>query len=133
MHNAPPLTLNRKLSEVASNWAYTLMATNRRQHSTNGYGENLYWTSLTNPNPADVVRAWYNEISEYNWNYPSFSKQTGHFTQLVWKSTSELGVGVARRGDDIYVVCNYNPPGNIKNQFKKNVAFPNKKRRNQRD
>jgi len=22
MHNAPPLTLNRKLSEVASNWAY---------------------------------------------------------------------------------------------------------------
>jgi len=73
------------------------MATNRRQHSTNGYGENLYWTSLTNPNPADVVRAWYNEISEYNWNYPSFSKQSGHFTQLVWKSTSELGVGVARR------------------------------------
>ncbi|XP_065724862.2 Golgi-associated plant pathogenesis-related protein 1-like [Drosophila suzukii] len=124
MHNAPPLTLNPKLSQLASNWAYKLMAKNRMEHSHNGYGENVYWAPLSKQEGKDAVKAWYNEISLYNWNYPSFSKQTGHFTQLVWKSSTELGVGFAKSGNGIFVVCNYNPPGNYKNQFKKNVAHP---------
>ncbi|XP_037708184.1 Golgi-associated plant pathogenesis-related protein 1-like [Drosophila subpulchrella] len=97
MHNAPPLTLNPKLSELASNWANKLMTKNHLKHSQNGYGENIYWASFSKQEGKDVVKAWYNEISLYNWNNPSFSKQTGHFTQLVWKSSTELGVGFAKR------------------------------------
>jgi len=73
------------------------MVKNRMEHSHNGYGENVYWAPLSKQEGKDAVKAWYNEISLYNWNYPSFSKQTGHFTQLVWKSSTELGVGFAKR------------------------------------
>ncbi|XP_050741178.1 Golgi-associated plant pathogenesis-related protein 1-like [Drosophila biarmipes] len=124
MHNAPALSLNPMLSQLATNWAHTLVAKNRREHSQNGYGENIYWAYMTNQDGKDAVRAWYEEISLYNWNHPSFSTQTGHFTQVVWKGSTELGVGFAKSGNAIFVVCNYNPPGNHKNEFGKNVAHP---------
>lgn len=37
----------------------------------------------------------------------------GHFTQVVWKGTKELGVGLATDGHKIYVVAQYRPPGNM--------------------
>ena len=49
---------------------------------------------------------------------------TGHFTQVVWKSTTQLGCGLAvNRGNKIYGVCNYSPAGNVVNAgfFKANV------------
>lgn len=45
-------------------------------------------------------------------------------TQLLWKTSLQLGVGVAKypRGQFRYVVvANYNPPGNWRGQFKKNL------------
>ncbi|XP_044250932.2 uncharacterized protein [Drosophila takahashii] len=115
---------------MASKWAHHLKATNTIKHSQNGYGENIYWASNGKLAPSDVVEAWYNEISLYNWRYPSYSKQTGHFTQVVWKGSTELGVGFAKRGKTIIVVCNYNPPGNYENEFRRNVALPRKIYRN---
>ena len=53
---------------------------------------------------------------------------TIHFTQLVWKSTTEIGVGVARvRGQDRWViVTHYRPQGNtnMPGDFKTNVLPP---------
>lgn len=44
---------------------------------------------------------------------------TGHFTQVVWKNTKNLGVGVAfaNNGNKAIVVANYFPPGNYQGQF----------------
>lgn len=124
-HNAPPLQLNDKLSNLATDWAKYLLANNRMEHRKNsGYGENIYMASGGNLAGTDAVRSWYNEIKYYNWNHPSFQMNTGHFTQVVWKSSKKLGVGFARRGNTIYVVCNYDPPGNYMNQFQQNVSPP---------
>ncbi len=38
----------------------------------------------------------------------------GAFTQIVWKETRKLGVGITSRGKILYVVCFYEPRGNIK-------------------
>ena len=50
----------------------------------------------------------------------------GHFTQMVWKSSRELGVGKAksRDGRQVYVVCVYFPAGNCVGQYGDNVVSP---------
>lgn len=46
----------------------------------------------------------------------------GHLTQVLWKNSKHLGQGAAKSIDDIiYVVCNYDPSGNVIGQFKENV------------
>lgn len=47
----------------------------------------------------------------------------GHFTQVVWKDSTELGVGMATNGNTVFVVGQYRPAGNISNEgyFEKNV------------
>ncbi|CAF4223576.1 unnamed protein product, partial [Rotaria sordida] len=48
--------------------------------------------------------------------------KTGHFTQVVWRSTKKLGVGVAYadEGRTVYVVAQYSPPGNYQGQYQAN-------------
>jgi hypothetical protein len=66
---------------------------------------------------------WYNEIKFYDFAR-DYQKGTGHFTQLVWKSTKEVGFGIARDlGGYFYAVANYYPAGNVITRFQKNV-FP---------
>lgn len=43
-------------------------------------------------------------------------------TQLLWKSSEQLGIGVAKNDKGRYVVvCNYNPQGNVYGQFHENL------------
>jgi uncharacterized protein YkwD len=128
-HGVPPLVLSTQLNDVAQHYAEQLARTNRLAHSGNKrYGENLYTersSSPAPPRPEAVVNSWYGEIKNYNFNKPGFHTGTGHFTQLVWKSSQELGMGIAQAADGTwYVVGNYSPPGNISGQFPTNVLPP---------
>jgi hypothetical protein len=52
-------------------------------------------------------------------------KISGHFSQVVWRNSTELGMGMARdRSGKVIVVANYNPPGNYIGQFAQNVSRP---------
>lgn len=47
---------------------------------------------------------------------------TGHFSQIIWKDTEQIGVGIAESvKGNVYVVCNYYPKGNVIENFKNNV------------
>ena len=49
---------------------------------------------------------------------------TGHFTQVVWVKSTELGMGHATsQSGSVYTVARYSPPGNYTNpgQFEQNV------------
>ncbi|KAJ3860063.1 CAP domain-containing protein, partial [Lentinula novae-zelandiae] len=52
---------------------------------------------------------------------PTFSSSTGHFTQVVWKSTTSVACAIATcnfLGNGTgYLVCRYDPPGNYLGQF----------------
>lgn len=126
-HNVPPLTLDNTLNSVAQNWANRLAAENRLYHnpSTN-YGENVFQGGQSNTSPQSVCEAFYSEIKDYRFGSgPRPGAVTGHFTQLVWKSSRKLGVGKATsRSGNVYVVCNYDPPGNYANQYNANVPPP---------
>ena len=70
----------------------------------------------------------YNEVCDpgYDFTSPSFSGGTGHFTQVVWKGSTVLGIGRAEgtiRGMKCaYTVARYRPAGNMMGAFAQNVV-----------
>ena len=128
-HGLPPLRLNKDMCVYSQEWANTLSKRNILQHRGNHkYGENLFMISSTDPNikitGEDPVKSWYQEIKDHIFDEEPSSLISGHFTQIVWKDTRELGVGMAKVGKRIVVVANYYPPGNIIGQFARNVPPP---------
>ena len=66
---------------------------------------------------------WYEEASSYDYDQ-DFQSGKGHFAQIVWKNTREVGFGRAQSKDGkFYAVANYFPAGNYINHFRENV-FP---------
>ncbi|XP_014791404.2 Golgi-associated plant pathogenesis-related protein 1 [Octopus bimaculoides] len=128
-HGVPDLTLAEDLCEMAQKWADYLASRNVPQHSDcKGVGENLAnnWRYdgglLTGEEATDI---WYEEIKKYDFNDPTFRSGTGHFTQVVWKESKEMGIGRGRSEDGSYfVVANYRPAGNFMGHFAENVFRP---------
>jgi uncharacterized protein YkwD len=120
-HHAPKLVWDETLARYAARHASKCQF----KHSSSPYGENLAAGYAT---ISAAVNAWNAEQTQYRYNKPGFSSSTGHFTQMVWKSSKELGCGSAvcdgKNGTPgIYWVCEYNPAGNVTNSgyFKANV------------
>src|SRR5207302_48623 len=118
-HCAPPLAWSAKLAASAQKWADNLGARGcGLQHSGGPHGENLAAGSEGFLDAAAVVGMWYDEGRHYR---GGFSMKTGHFSQVVWRSTKQLGCGRARcPGLEVWV-CQYDPPGNVEGQYRENV------------
>ena len=105
-----------------------MLAENLFQHRPEQkYGENIYssWSSGRGRVGGGVaVDSWYSEIDQHNFGVEGRGASTGHFTQVVWATTKKLGVGVASKDGKVIVVANYQPPGNYRGQFVKNVPPP---------
>lgn len=120
-HHAPALVINRELCKIAQAWANTNAKEDRMYHSEFGFGENLFWSNV-DYNGDKSVQRWYSEIKDYIWKINDSQKGTGHFTQLIWKKSKELGVAKATsKSGKIYVVAEYNPPGNFVGRYIENV------------
>lgn len=114
-----PLQWSDGLAASAQQWAEYLAATGTFQHSDTGLGENLAqgstgWTSV-----AQLVNMWANEKQYFIYGaFPDLSSTgdwlaVSHYTQMVWRSTTEVGCAlVSGNGNDV-LVCHYNPPGNM--------------------
>ncbi|CAH1773350.1 unnamed protein product, partial [Owenia fusiformis] len=60
--------------------------------------------------------AWYNEYKDYSYSGPSCNAVCGHYTALVWATTSLVGCGYNDCGDGWDIMhCNYAPGGNTAN------------------
>jgi hypothetical protein len=70
------------------------------------------------------VDSWYGESTAYDFAAPGFSTKTGHFTQVVWRSSRELGCAKASCGGLDFWVCRYSPAGNVAGAFPANVPKP---------
>jgi len=136
---SPALKWSDSLQTKAQNWADKLEAQGCSM-SHSGPGENLYYASAKkSATSKDSSGNWIFELSvqaiddktvtdswgsENQWfdysnnkcNAPA-GRSCGHYTQVVWKSTTEVGCGNAVCGDSSQVwVCNYSPAGNMAGQ-----------------
>ncbi|KAJ6538508.1 PR-1-like protein [Mycena vulgaris] len=124
-HDAPPLVWNSTLASKAHDWAATCQVT----HSDGTlldtpYGENI--VAATGNFPIDDAVAQFTlDASEYDPTNPTYN----HFTQVVWKSTTQLGCSLAHcggifdasLGQASYYVCLYDPAGNVIGDASANV------------
>ncbi|MGH0120706.1 UNVERIFIED_CONTAM: hypothetical protein FKN15_031635 [Acipenser sinensis] len=125
-HGAPPLRLSAQLSREAQKWASQLLSMRALQHSDTDHGENIWCRTSSVRMPVsgkEVVEAWYKEIKDYDFNRPGFQKNSGHFSQVVWRDSRELGIALATDSGLAIAVARYEPRGNITNPgyFQKNV------------
>ena len=72
-----------------------------------------------------MCNSWYEEKKNYFKNSNKYSKNTSHFTQMIWKSTTDVGFGFKKKGDYYYGVAFYYPPGNVLGEYKENVLTAN--------
>ena len=129
-HHVNDLVLSEELNQIAQNYANKLAATNSFQHSNNSLsngeplGENLFMCYGMKINGKTMSTDWYNEVQNYNYN-GDYQSGKGHFTQLVWKGTQQVGFGYAQSRDGSYYgVANYYPAGNYMGEFRRNVLKP---------
>jgi uncharacterized protein YkwD len=112
-----PLQWSSALTAQAQDWANYLASSGTFQHRpSNSNGENLFWSGGGSYSPTKVVAFWAGESKNYNADTNSCNGICGHYTQLVWRNTTEVGCAVAQANDQAYWVCNYNPPGNYVGQ-----------------
>jgi pathogenesis-related protein 1 len=124
----PALGWSSEAAKVAQAWADG--CTYQHNAGRGQRGENIAasapagrWT------PADVVAAWASEAADYDYaaNTCAEGKQCGHYTQLVWRSTTRAGCAhklctvnwpfaPAPPGSWDFWVCDYEPPGNFVGQ-----------------
>ena len=126
-HQVNDLVRNSEIEKVAQNYSEYLAKIDQMIHSGSIYGENLYYcynSAKICANGETASQSWYDEVQYYDFDNPGFSQKTGHFTQLVWKSSAQIGCGSACNSlNHCYITCNYYPPGNFLNRFDTNV-FP---------
>lgn len=129
-HGVKSLKLSKKLTAYAQEWADKLAREDSFEHrQNNAYGENLYssWSSnpkakITGNTPVD---SWYSEVKKHDFTAEPRTTGTGHFTQVVWKGSKEMGIAQAKsKSNKIVVVANYDPPGNFVGRYRENVAPP---------
>ncbi|WP_299406983.1 CAP domain-containing protein [Acaryochloris sp. IP29b_bin.148] len=121
----PPLTWSDKLANHAQAWANHLAHDNFKLYHrpNNPYGENLTWAAHQQLSPTQVVNMWGDEVQHYNYDTNQCSAVCGHYTQLVWQNTTEVGCANVRSGHQEIWVCNYNPPGNYRGQKPYQAVF----------
>ncbi|XP_063296918.1 cysteine-rich venom protein-like [Pelobates fuscus] len=89
-------------------------------------GENIFLSTFK-ASWDDVLKSFYSEVVDFIYGYgPRLPNiQTGHYTQLTWATSFQVGCAVAQCSNAKYTynyVCHYCPPGN----FNSSIGFPYK-------
>ncbi|XP_044170998.1 protein PRY2-like isoform X2 [Acropora millepora] len=126
LHHVLPLQWNVTLAEQAQNTAESV-AGDPSTFQGEPVGENIaqIWHDLQRA-PLKATTIWYAEKKTYSYSYPVLTDNVKHFTQMIWKDTTQLGMGAAPSpsGKYVIVVALYRPIGNDVHRLRDNVEKP---------
>lgn len=120
----PPLP-NLEWADMLAGSAEAWAARCRFEHSETNWGENLA-ARTDQADPATIVADWAAEAEHYDYakDRCKSGQVCGHYTQVVWRTTEELGCAVARcngggpfgDGEWFFWVCHYSDAGNFRGE-----------------
>lgn len=130
--NMMALKWNDELAEIAQRWANQCIDDHDENRSVAKYprvGQNLF-SSWKWPSDGSVVvpiqqsiQGWLDELRlfkdlGYNISRVANFGAIGHFTQMIWAETTDVGCGFSGFESDggwtRLLVCNYGPGGNVR-------------------
>ncbi|KAJ3056298.1 hypothetical protein HK097_007398 [Rhizophlyctis rosea] len=120
LKKVPALKWSANLERLACKCASTNAAKGNMNHCR--VGENLWSASKSYSTAVAGISAantWINERKSYGGQAIgglSGLVKYGHYTQVMWKKSKNVGCCMKKGNKNIVVVCNYDPPGNYKGQ-----------------
>ena len=112
-----PLVWSDALAADAAAWGSDLARRRAFEHDPGNrtQGENLWMGTRGYYSLDAMLDGWVEEkpllrgMTSWEDDYHA----VGHYTQMVWSTTTAVGCAVTRSGSDEYLTCRYDPPGNV--------------------
>jgi uncharacterized protein YkwD len=111
------------LAADAAVYAAQLAQTRNFDHAADlqkvSQGENLWMGTKSAYSYAEMLASWSDEGADFiKGPFPEVSKtgswhDVGHYTQMIWGETRQVGCAIASNNDDDFLVCRYFPAGNV--------------------
>ncbi len=123
-----PLQWDERLEKHAQKYAQYLADHDKFDHDPNNgviewQGENLWKGTRGAFGYAQMADGWVSEKKFYKKDgiMPDVSVNgnwtaVGHYTQIIWRSTTHVGCAIASNDTDDILVCRYSPAGNVMGQ-----------------
>ncbi|MES2496653.1 MAG: CAP domain-containing protein [Pseudomonadota bacterium] len=120
-----PLKWDKKLALSAEKWAKHLAVLGRLEHYPNDdadpdpEGENLWAGTAGHYSIEAMSQYWAAEKRHYKLGlFPNSSttgdlEDVGHYTQMVWRSSTRIGCALVTGESDDFFVCRYGEGGNV--------------------
>ncbi len=124
-YNVQPLIENKEITNIAQKYAEEMSQTEILVNSDNKYkGEDLGESIFCYSTILDA-KSLVNRLckKERNYDYNNNEGIPSHFTQMIWKNSNLIGIGINRNINTghMFYVLNYYPSGNISGKFKENI------------
>ncbi|WVQ73088.1 hypothetical protein IAR50_002651 [Cryptococcus sp. DSM 104548] len=123
---------NETWNDDLASYAATAATTCDFEHTGGPYGENLAAGVGDDYDVTAGFQSWADEAYKSPPFPPSYNGTYSHFTQVVWKATTEIGCATSScadgtiftgyGADSLYLVCQYNPAGDVLGESDANVA-----------
>lgn len=131
LHQSPDVSPSEDLDQQASAWAQQLATEGAEKIDPNSkYGQLV----CSHHAEADLARAcavkWYGAVKFFDWADPKLTVKSSPFTQMVWKNSTSVGVGIAKGaggakrqnvGGKYFIAAFFDPRESDEGNIKENV------------
>lgn len=120
LYGYPALNWNPALEASATSYAQQLASTGQRTHAPRtgraDERENIN-QGMIHWNTGQMLHNWFEEKARFTpGTFPNICagdwSKCGHYTQIIWPTTTDIGCGMATGEGFKWLVCRYSPGGN---------------------